>query len=97
MLLSILLVDFSYLRHEWIIRVRICEQGADGKQNFGNSKGRAPVVFQDVQANTAFIVHIAMVDLGQEFDLWCNNKMISLKNGGGGLDVWTTVQTNKGL
>mmetsp|Transcript_24872 Transcript_24872/g.44241 ORF Transcript_24872/g.44241 Transcript_24872/m.44241 type:complete len:200 (+) Transcript_24872:146-745(+) len=69
MFLPVLLVELSYLRNQWVIRVRVCEEGADGEENFRDRQRRAPVVLKNVQTNSTLIVHIAVVDLGLKLNL----------------------------
>lgn len=42
--------------------VTVCEQGADGQQHLGDGEGGAPVVLQDVQADHALTVDVAVID-----------------------------------
>ena len=49
--------------------VTVRQQRADGEQDLGDGQGRAPLVLQDVQANHALAVHIAVVDPCPELDL----------------------------
>ena len=63
MFLPVLLVSLSYLRNQWVIRVRVCEE-ADGEQDFRDRQRRAPIVLKNVQTNSTLVVHIAVVDLG---------------------------------
>jgi hypothetical protein len=37
--------------HQWVIRVRICQQRADGKENFRDRQRRGPLILEDVQAD----------------------------------------------
>ena len=52
-----------------LTRVAICEKGAYGEEDFGDGECRAPVVFEDVKADDALTVDVAMVDAGPEGDL----------------------------
>ena len=49
--------------------VTVRQQRADGEQHLGDRQGRAPLVLQDVQADHALAVHIAVVDSCPELDL----------------------------
>jgi hypothetical protein len=49
--------------------VGVCEQGADRQQHLADSERRAPLVFQDVQADAAIAVNVAVVDACLECDL----------------------------
>jgi hypothetical protein len=49
--------------------VGICEQRANGQQHFGDGERRTPLIFQDVEADLAVAVDVAVVDAGAEGDL----------------------------
>ena len=49
--------------------VTVRQQRTNGEQDLGDGQGRAPLVLQDVQADHALAVHIAMVDPCPELDL----------------------------
>jgi hypothetical protein len=44
-------VELGNLRHEGIIRVRVREEGANGKEDLGDGQRGAPLVLQDVQTD----------------------------------------------
>ena len=69
MFLLVLFVQRSYLWNHRVISVRVCEESADGLQNFRDRQRRAPVILKNVQTNITFIVNIAVVDLGLKFNL----------------------------
>merc|ERR1719359_568371 len=49
--------------HQGIVWVAICEQGRHGEQNLRDCECRAPLILQDVEADRAVRIHIAVVDL----------------------------------
>jgi len=56
------------LRHQWIIRIRICQHRADREQDFGDGERRRPLVTEDVQADAAIGVNVGVVYAGLEVD-----------------------------
>lgn len=52
-----------------LTRIAVCQEGTDGQQDLGDGKGRAPIVLQDVQADDALTVDVAVIDPGAERDL----------------------------
>lgn len=51
---------------ERVCRVAVGEEGADAEEDLGDGEGGAPVVLQDVQADDALGVDVAVVDTGLE-------------------------------
>ena len=49
--------------------VRIVQQRANRQQHFRNREGRAPLVLQNVQTNTAIAVDIGMINFCGEVNL----------------------------
>ncbi len=49
--------------------VGVCEQRADGQQHLGHSERRAPLILQNVEADAAAAVDVAVVDACLECDL----------------------------
>lgn len=49
--------------------VAVREQRADGQQDLGDCEGRAPLVLQDVKADLAVAVDVAVVDTSPECHL----------------------------
>lgn len=49
--------------------VGVCEQRADGQQHLADGERGAPLVLQDVQADAAVAVDVAVVDARLERDL----------------------------
>ena len=45
---------------------KVGEEGADAEEDLGDGEGGAPVVLQDVQADDALGVDVAVVDTGLE-------------------------------
>ena len=52
--------------HQRIVWVWIAKQRADGEQHFGAGEGWAPLVLQDVEADAAILVNVAVVEFGGE-------------------------------
>jgi hypothetical protein len=46
--------------------VHVC---ACNSKHLGDGQRRAPIIFQDIQANSPLVVNVAMVNLGGETDL----------------------------
>jgi len=63
------LVQFSNLRNQRIIRVRISQQRANRQQHLRDGESRGPLTLQNVQANATIAVNIAVVDLCLELHL----------------------------
>lgn len=72
-------VKLGDLRHEGIIRIRICEQGADRKENLGDSQGWAPLIFEDVQTDASVGVDVAVIDTRREINFGRLEWVISRK------------------
>jgi len=49
--------------------VAVGKQRAHGEKDLGDGESRAPVVFQDIEANDAVAVNITVVDLCAEHHL----------------------------
>jgi len=60
----------SDLWDERVVRVGICQHGADGEQNLGDGQGRAPLISQNVQADATIRVDVWVIDPRGEVDLW---------------------------
>ena len=55
------------LFHKKILtRVAVCEEGADGEEDLGDGERGAPVVLEDVEADDAVAVDVAVVDARAE-------------------------------
>lgn len=66
---AIRLIDVGNLRNKRVIRVGVCEHGADRKQNLRNGEGRAPLVPQDIQTDTSVRVDVGVVNASGEVNL----------------------------
>lgn len=55
--------------HQRVGRVAVCEQGADGEEDFGDGQGWTPVVLQDVQTDHALAVDVTVIDSCSERNL----------------------------
>lgn len=60
----------GYASNQRVRRVAVRQKGANGEQNLGNGQSRAPVVLQDIQADDALAVDVAVIDSGAEGNLW---------------------------
>merc|ERR1719228_2593066 len=67
-LLSVLQKLSGYAAYQRVSRVAVCQQGADTQQNLGHGQSRTPIVLQDVEADDALGVDVAVVDTGAECD-----------------------------
>lgn len=66
---TVRLVDVCDLGHQRVIRVGVCEHGADREQDFRDCESGAPLVPQDVQTNTAIGVDVGVINARGEVDL----------------------------
>lgn len=73
---AVRLVDVRNLGHQRIVRVRIRQKRADRKQYLGNRQRRRPLFLENVQANRALAVHVWVVNLRLEVDLWRLERII---------------------
>lgn len=62
-------VKLRNIRHQRIVWVGIGQQGTNRKQDLADGQRRAPLVFQNIQADTAIGVDIAMIDASSKVDL----------------------------
>jgi len=62
-------IDLRDLRHQRVVRIRVGEERADGQQDLREGQGGAPLVLQDVEADTTVRVDVAVVDLRREVHL----------------------------
>mmetsp|Transcript_7489 Transcript_7489/g.27143 ORF Transcript_7489/g.27143 Transcript_7489/m.27143 type:complete len:320 (-) Transcript_7489:12-971(-) len=62
MLLLVLEELLGDLSHEGVLGVGVRHERHDGEQHLGDGKGGAPVILEDVQADLALAVHVAVVD-----------------------------------
>ena len=49
-----------------LTRVAVCEEGADGEEDLGDGERGAPVVLEDIEADDAVTVDVAVVDARAE-------------------------------
>lgn len=59
-----------------LTRVAVCEEWADGQEDFRDSQGWTPVVLEDVQTDHPLAVDITVVDSRSEGDLGENVKSL---------------------
>ena len=62
MFLSVIEVLLCNGTDQGVTRVTVSQQRADGQKHFGNGQCWAPVVLQDVQADGALAVDVAVVN-----------------------------------
>ena len=55
--------------HEGVVGVTVREEGAHREEHFRDGQSRAPVVLEDVQADRALTVDVAVVDSRAEYHL----------------------------
>lgn len=67
-LLPVRLVQHRDVWDQGVIRIRICEETADGEKNLADGESRTPVVLQDVQTDASLVIDVAVIDLGEELD-----------------------------
>ena len=66
MLCLVVLVNCGDLWEEWVSRVGVRQEGANGEEDFGDGEGGRPLVFEDVEADRAIVVNIHVVNFGRE-------------------------------
>ncbi len=59
-------VLLSNIRNQRIVRIRIRQKRADRQKDFGDGKSRAPVIFQNIQANSSGAANIAVINFGSK-------------------------------
>ncbi len=59
----------NQLEVQGLTGIWIGEEGADGQQHFADSKRRAPLVLQNVKANLAVAIDVAVIDARPEHNL----------------------------
>jgi len=52
-------IDISDVRNQGIIWVWVCQQGADRQQNFADRQSRAPLLFENIQADTSVTIDVS--------------------------------------
>jgi len=73
---TVCFVDVGDLRDERIIRIGVCEHGANGQQDFGDCECWTPLVSQYIKADASVGVDVRMVNAGGEVDLWGLERII---------------------
>lgn len=63
------LQKLSDVGDEGIVGVGVGEEGADAEQDLGDGEGGTPLVLEDVEADAAVRVDVAVVNAGGEVDL----------------------------
>jgi hypothetical protein len=66
----VLLPEVSDLLIQWVFEIGGRQKGLDGEQHRSDLKRWGPLVLDDVQADSAQLVDIWVVDLGDEKHLW---------------------------
>eukprot|EP00192_Tetraselmis_astigmatica_P015873 CAMPEP_0117665916 /NCGR_PEP_ID=MMETSP0804-20121206/10079_1 /TAXON_ID=1074897 /ORGANISM="Tetraselmis astigmatica, Strain CCMP880" /LENGTH=93 /DNA_ID=CAMNT_0005473389 /DNA_START=383 /DNA_END=664 /DNA_ORIENTATION=- len=56
--------------HQRVLGIGVCQEGADGEEDFRDGQGRAPLILEDVQADLPIVVDVAVVDARPKGDLW---------------------------
>lgn len=64
---------------QWIRRVAISKQRANREQHFGDGQCGTPVIFEDIQANDALAVNVAVVDARAKGHLWGLERILGRK------------------
>lgn len=63
--------------HERIVRVGVCEHGADGQQHLGDGECGRPVLLENIQTDGSVGVDVGVVDSGSEGHLWWLEGVVS--------------------
>lgn len=63
------LVQLSNVRDEWIVRIGISQQRTNAQQDFGDGQCRTPLILENVQADSAVGIDVAVVNACREMDL----------------------------
>ena len=67
--LKVLLVVISDTFVKGVLEVRVGHQGLDGEEDRSDLESGTPLVLQDIEADTAELVNVGVVDLSSEKDL----------------------------
>jgi hypothetical protein len=73
-------VELCDFRDQGVVRVWVVQQGANGKENFGNSESRAPLVLQNVEANSTRVVDVAVIDSRSEGNFGWLERIVGCEN-----------------
>lgn len=63
------LILLGNVSHQRVVGVGVRQKRADGEQDFAYGQGRTPLVLENVEANGAVGIDVAMVDARAEYDL----------------------------
>ena len=63
------LVLLSDGRHQWVIRVGVRQQGADGEEDLRDGESGTPLILQNVEADATVRIDVRVVDSGCEVAL----------------------------
>ena len=77
MLLAVVQILVGDAGHERVSGVAVGQQRAHGQQHLGDGQRWTPVLLQDVQADGALAVDVAVVDSGLEHHLSHGNKPLA--------------------
>jgi hypothetical protein len=72
----VLLPMFGNIVGKRIVWVGCAEEGLDWEQDSSDLKSRRPLILENVEANSAELVDIGMINLGQEADLGRSHRII---------------------
>ena len=56
--------------NQWVLGIRVRQQRADGQEYLANRQRGRPLVLENIKTNTARLVDVGVVDLGDECNLW---------------------------
>ena len=66
---TVRLEELCNVRHQWVIGVGVREQRANRQEHLGNRQCRAPLVLQNVEADAAIRVNVAVVNTSRKVHL----------------------------
>eukprot|EP00199_Chlamydomonas_sp_CCMP681_P005411 CAMPEP_0119108450 /NCGR_PEP_ID=MMETSP1180-20130426/14446_1 /TAXON_ID=3052 ORGANISM="Chlamydomonas cf sp, Strain CCMP681" /NCGR_SAMPLE_ID=MMETSP1180 /ASSEMBLY_ACC=CAM_ASM_000741 /LENGTH=251 /DNA_ID=CAMNT_0007094061 /DNA_START=898 /DNA_END=1650 /DNA_ORIENTATION=- len=72
-------IRMCYTAYQGVIGIAVSQQGADGQQHLGHGERRAPLVFEDVQADGPAAVDVAVVDARAKGHLWWLERVVCRK------------------
>lgn len=73
---AVSLVLVGNLGNERIIWVRIRQQGTNRQENLGNCERGAPIVLEDIKADSSLVIHITVIDFSLELQLWWLERVV---------------------
>jgi len=65
----IIFPSFCYIGSQWVVWVWRAEESLNGEKDSSNLESWRPVALENIQADTAELVNVGMVDLSQESNL----------------------------